>query len=184
MKALALKGRGLGVVLMMLCFIFSTCDSNVFEELPESQPQTNVSKKGSMYEYLYAEVKNVNFAKHPSESLRVYPFAGTGEITQIPQLEATILYRVPDPDSSRMTVVLKVYDRNDVMDFPINSFDGRIVPGRIYMPCSFAFAFFESDYPSVESFNVDWYSAKVVCYDDLEFFKKYQKDIKKHSLSD
>ena len=45
-------------------------------------------------------------------------------------------------------------------------------------------AFFESDYPSVESFNVDWYSAKVVCYDDLEFFKKYQKDIKKHSLSD
>ena len=45
MKALALKGRGLGVVLMMLCFIFSTCDSNVFEELPEYDTAMYCHKK-------------------------------------------------------------------------------------------------------------------------------------------
>lgn len=124
-----------------------------------------------MYDYLYAKIENVDLYSHINRLVSVYPMLGNGhEITQLPSIEAAILYKVPNPDNSHTTVVLKVYDHY-AMDFPVNTPDGGIIFGKLYMPCGFAFAFYDAYNPTVEDFKaVDWYTADVVCYDDLDFF--------------
>ena len=159
--------------------LFCACTTDCMDDVQHSNSSVNKVDKTSrerseMYDYIYAEVKNVDLTKYPNSALKVYPFRPAeygNELTEIPQIESIVMYTREEPDRAHTTVLLKVHDDRFDMDFPVNSIDGEIVPARIFMPCSFAFVFYSSQFPQVETSVVEWYKADAVPYEYLDFFK-------------
>lgn len=160
---------------MLFCSCATDCMDDVLHSNTSVDKVDEKSGRGSeMYDYIYAEVKNIDLTKYPNSALKVYPFRPAeygSEMTEIPQIESIVMYTREEPDRAHTTVLLKVHDDRFDMDFPVNSIGGEIVPARIFMPCSFAFVFYSSQYPQVETMVVEWYKADAVPYEYLDFFK-------------
>ena len=130
---------------MLFCSCATDCMDDVLHSNTSVDKVDEKSGRGSeMYDYIYAEVKNIDLTKYPNSALKVYPFRPAeygSEMTEIPKIESIVMYTREEPDRAHTTVLLKVHDDRFDMDFPVNSIGGEIVPARIFMPCSFAFCF-------------------------------------------
>ena len=136
---------------MLFCSCATDCMDDVLHSNTSVDKVDEKSGRGSeMYDYIYAEVKNIDLTKYPNSALKVYPFRPAeygSEMTEIPQIESIVMYTREEPDRAHTTVLLKVHDDRFDMDFPVNSIGGEIVPARIFMPCSFETEAHQHDLP-------------------------------------